>query len=70
MPYTVEPCYNAVVGIHGGGFVIDEAPYSKVLPEPYFILGPDNANHVCNKINMCFLIIRTESLGDTTDYMF
>ena len=67
---TVEPSYNTVVRIHSGDCVIDETHYSKVLPEPYFILGPDNADHVCNKMDMLFVVICTENYRVTTDCTF
>ena len=41
-----------VVEAHSGNCVIDEACYSKVLPEPYYILGPNNANHICNNMDI------------------
>ena len=67
---TVEPHYNMVLGVHSGDHVIDEACYSEVLAELYFILDPDSANHVCNKMDMShvfwsFALRITELLQNT-----
>ena len=52
----MEPNYNSVVSIHSGDCVIiDELHCSKVLPEPRFILGPDNAVMVTS-LHCCFII--------------
>lgn len=63
-------CYEAVVGVHGGDCVINEAHYSKILTELNFILGPDNSNHIYNQMDTCFLVVYTENNRVTTEYTF
>ena len=67
---TVEPCCNVVVRVHKRNCFIDEACYSEVLSEFYSILGPDNANHNSNKMDMHSLVIHNESYQVTADYTF
>ena len=50
----MEPHYDTVVGVHSVDCVIDQLHYSEVLPEPYFILGPDRVRIKYFKMNSDF----------------